>query len=140
MTALRDAIKNYLALDATLMALLPGGLYVGGEISRQDAPGAFDANGEVKACGLVALEVQTPFGPFADSARQFFTVTFWQQTGYTAIDAAIDRTFALLNEGKVGLNADAWTVLHAEDSADVEDPGLKVPMRYGRYQMIRARS
>lgn len=136
---LRDVVRNFLAADATLMALLPGGLYAGGEISRQGTPSAFDGNKELRACGLVAQEAQIPFGPFEGGARLFLTVTFWQQSGYAAIDAAIDRVFALLNEGKVGQTAHLWAVRHVEDSADLEDPGLLAPMRYARYAAIRAR-
>ena len=139
MTALRDTIRNYLANDATLMALLPGGLYVGLEISRQGTPSAFDANKEVRACGLVALELQVPLGPYTDSTRQLFTVTFWQQAGYGAIDAALDEAFVRMDASKLGLGADLWTVRHAEDSGDLEDPGLLVPMKYGRYEMVRRR-
>jgi hypothetical protein len=136
---LRETIRDYLAGDATLMALLPGGLYAGGEISRQDTPGAFDAYAEIRACGLVALEVQTPFGPFTNSMRQFFTVTFWQRSGYGAVDAALDETFVRLHESKAGEDDGVWRVLHVEDSQDLVDPGLACSMKYGRYQMVRAR-
>jgi hypothetical protein len=135
----RDTIRDWLADDATLMALLPGGLYAGGEISRQETPDAFDASGEIQACGLVALEVQAPVGPYTNSMRQFFTVTFWQRDGFDAIDAAIDETFTRLHDTKVGETSGVWTVLHAEDSPDMEDPGLRCSMRYGRYTMVRAR-
>jgi hypothetical protein len=143
MTALRDTIRNYLAADATLMAVLTGGLYAGGEIDRQVTPSAFDVNKEILPCGLVALEVQVPSGPYtqagAVSSRQFFTVTFWQRTGYASIDAAMDETFVRLHDSKIGVTTKLWTVRHAEDSADLEDPGLLCPMRYARFEAVRLR-
>jgi hypothetical protein len=139
MTVLRDTIRNYLAADATLMALLTGGLYAGGEISRQDTAAAFDVNKEILPCGLVAMEAQVPSGPFTDSMRAFFTVTFWQRSGYTTIDAALDETFVRLHDSKIGVTANLWTVRFAEDSADLVDPGLLCPMKYGRYEVVRSR-
>lgn len=139
MAGLREAIRDYLAADGALMGILTGGLYAGGEISRQGTPGAFDAQGEVLPCGLVALETQGPFGPFTDGARLFLTVTCWQRSGYDAIDAALDEVFVLLHDSKAGETSDLWTVLHVEDSADLEDPGLRCAMRYARFQVIRAR-
>jgi len=136
---MRDVIKAYLAADMTLMTILTGGLYAGGEISRQDTAAAFDANGEILPCGLVALETQVPGGPYTDGMRLFFTVTFWQRTGYASIDAALNETFVRLHDSKIGVTTKLWTVRHAEDSADLEDPGLLCPMKYGRYEMVRRR-
>lgn len=136
---MRDVIKAYLAADTTLMTILTGGLYAGGEISRQDTPAAFDANKEILPCGLVALETQVPGGPYRDSMRLFFTVTFWQRSGYASIDAALDETFVRLHTSKIGAASKLWTVQHAEDSSDMEDPGLLCPMKYGRYEMVRRR-
>lgn len=141
---MRDVIKAYLAADATLMTILTGGLYAGGEISRQDTPAAFDANKEILPCGLVALETQVPGGPYGDipgltSTRLFFTVTFWQRNGYASIDAALDETFVRLQGSKIGETTALWMVRHAEDSADIEDPGLLCPMKYARYEMVRRR-
>jgi hypothetical protein len=139
MTVLRDTIRNYLAADTVLMALLTGGLYAGGEIDRQFTPAAFDANKEILPCGLVAMEAQIPSGPLQNSMRAVFTVTFWQRSGYASIDAALDETFVRLHESKIGASAHVWMVRFAEDSADLVDPGLLCPMKYGRYEVVRAR-
>lgn len=137
---MRDAVRNFLAADATLLALLPGGLYAGGEISRPGTPSAFDANGELRACGLVALETATPTGPYRTSGRDFFTVNFYERTGYTAIDAALARAFTLLNRSKLGGTAGAvWEVHYVEESGDLEDPGLLCALRYSRWAAYRYR-
>lgn len=137
---MRDTIRAYLAADTTLMATLTGGLYAGGEIDRQETPDAFDANMEILPCGLVALETQVPSGPYLDGMRLFFTVTCWQRSGYSSIDAALDEVFARLHDSKIGETSALWTVRHAEDSADLEDPGLKCPMKFARYEAIRRRT
>lgn len=136
---MRDTIRAYLAADTTLMASLTGGLYAGGEISRQDTPAAFDANNEIEPCGLVALETQVPGLVYADGARLFFTVTCWERSGYTNIDAALERVYDLLHEKKIGVTSALWQVEWVEDSADIEDPGLLCPMKYGRYVAVRRR-
>jgi hypothetical protein len=141
--ALRDLVHTTLELDATLMATLTGGLYAGGEISRQDTPAAFDANGEVLPCGLIADEVEGPYGPYgfqSTGSRAFFTVTFYQRDDYTSIDAALARAYTLLHGVKIGSASDhVWRVDHADDSADLRDPGLDCAMKYSRYVVYRLR-
>jgi hypothetical protein len=133
---MRDAVRNFLAADAPLTASLPGGIYAGGEIGRQSTPTAFDANGELRPCALVALETETPVGPYPNSGRQFFTVNFYAFSGYAAIDAALARTFALLNRSQVG-GPGVWEIQHVEDSGDLEDPGLLCSLRYSRWAAYR---
>ena len=137
---MRELIADALGDDATLGGLLTGGIFGGTEISRQLTAGAFDANGEVLPCALVALEVETPNGPYPTSSRAFFTVTFYERAGFSTIDAALARVFALLNAQKVGSASDrVWQVVHAEDSADLADPALGCAMRYSRYVAHRLR-
>lgn len=140
---LRDLIADGLGDDATLMALLTGGLHTATEISRQATPTAFDANGEVRPCGLVANEVETPYGPYgiqSTGSRGFVTVTFYERDGYDSIDAALARSYTLLHGQKVGAGSDhVWQVQHADDSADLQDPGLMCSMRYSRYVVHRLR-
>lgn len=132
---MRTAVRNYLAADATLLALLPGGIYAGGEIGRQFTPAAFDANGELRACALVALELASPVGPHATGGRHFFTVNFYERSGYAAIDAALVRTDALLRLAKI--QAGVWEIRWVEDSSDLEDPGLLCAMRFSRWAAYR---
>lgn len=137
---MRDIILTALEADAVLMAALTGGLYGATEISRQTTPDAFNANAEVLPCGLVALEVETPVPPHTNGSRAFFTVTFYERTGYTNIDTALGRAFAVLNRQKIGTAADqVWEVRHTEDSADLEDPALRCAMRYARFVAYRER-
>lgn len=66
--SIRDEIAAVLSADETLGDLLPGGVYAGGEISRQKTPDAFDANLELQACALVSGGTEAPVGPYRTSS------------------------------------------------------------------------
>ena len=136
---MRDTIRGWLAGDATLMALLTGGLYAGTEISRQGTPAAFDANSEVLPCGLVHLETQAPHGPYDTSARLFLTVICYQRAGYDVIDAALDEVYVRLHGSRTGVTSGVWEVRQVDDSPDLADQGLGCAMRYSRYEVVRLR-
>jgi hypothetical protein len=124
--------------DTTLMATLTGGVYGEAGISRQATPGAFDANGEVKPCALLAMEAEDPAGPFPTSSRAFVTVYFYARAGYAEIDAALDRVYALLHRQRVS-NEGVWDMRHAGDVRDQQDPALGCAMSMSRYQGYRRR-
>lgn len=98
--------QDRMEADATLMAILTGGVYVSGElgplgINRTDAPGAFDGNGYLLPCALVRerplvpdLEVNDYLEQVA-SATQVVEIYIYQDRGYSSIDAALDRLFVL---------------------------------------------
>ena len=137
---MRDLVMDALEADVTLMALLTGGLYAATEISRQLTPNAFDANAEIEPCGLVALEVETPVGPHDTGSRAYFTVTFYERVGFTTIDAALARAYAVLHRQKIGAATDhVWEVRHADDSAEFQDPALLCSSRYARFWALRLR-
>jgi hypothetical protein len=131
----REAIYNLLKDDLALRATLPGGIYVSTEIGRQTTPEAFDDNNELLPCGLLKLETQTPWGPFRDSARLYFTLMLYQRAGTEAIEAARQRVYELLHrqvippEGGGG----CWEVRHAGDVLDAEDSALECRLAVSRY-------
>lgn len=133
---MRATVVAVLAADTTLMATLTGGLHSATEISRQNTPAAFDANAEIEPCALVQEEVTTPVGPYDSSERAIFTVTFYERSGFTNIDTAMDRVHTLLHRQKL---SGTWEVRHADDSQELEDPALLCPMRYSRYVAYRTR-
>lgn len=96
-----------MAADTTLMALLPGGVFrsglIGSEgISRDTTPTAFDASGWLLPSALVRQRANVPDGVVSDenaqldSASQIVEVWFYEDSGYTAIDAAMARVYTLL--------------------------------------------
>jgi len=136
--AIRSAIKSLLEADTTLMATLTGGVYGEAEISRQATPAAFDANGEIEPCALLAVEADDPSGPFETSSRTFVTVYFYARSGYSAIDTALDRVFALLHRQRVS-DENVWEIRHAGDVRDQRDPALDCAMSMSRYTVYRRR-
>jgi hypothetical protein len=133
----RETVRALLANDATLAVLLTGGVWAATEISRQNTPGAFDANGELMPCALVKLESEGPSGPFVTSSRLFVLVMFYERSGYTAIDAAVARAYTLLHYVKVG--TDVWEMRHAGDVLDLEDQALECSLGMSRFGAVRKR-
>jgi hypothetical protein len=103
-------VAAYLRLDATLMAILTGGIYEYMEIMPEgirrgaDSPtvSAFDANGYLKPCALVKEASLVPYGNLYDevekitSTSQRVEIFFYQDRGYSAIQTAKERTYQLL--------------------------------------------
>lgn len=102
-----DDFASRLTGDATLMAILTGGVWksedVGPEgITRDTAAAAFDASGWLKPCVLVHQRANVPDGQVSDeeaqldSAIQMVELWFYQDRGYDSIDAAKARCYVLL--------------------------------------------
>ena len=107
------AIKTLLAADATLMAVLTGGIYDFLEtrklgINSVTTPSAF-ASGVLKPTALLKGDSETPFGGIADPNAQYITVSqlvsVWLyndgDAGYAALATARDRIYALLQNSRV---------------------------------------
>lgn len=103
-----DDFAARMAGDTTLMALLTGGVYTSGQvgrlgITRETAPGAFDASGFLKNVALVRQRGLIPDGAVVDPIAQVTSavqvIEIWlysdQGSGYASIDAAIDRLYTL---------------------------------------------
>jgi len=125
-----------LAGDATLAAILTGGLYDGTEvndISRQATPAAYDEYSELKPCAIVKPETQAPAGPHPDGSRLYVTVWFYQQNGSTAIDLARVRAYHLLHRTTLAGSGGLWDVQHVNDLLGIEMQALGVPAIMSRY-------
>lgn len=140
---MQSAILNELTGDATLMASLTGGLYAAaaaGEVSRQDTPDAFDANGEIEPCGLLKMGATMPHGPYTHSQRQFFSVYLYERSGYTNVEAARKRIYALLHRGCVSPSeGGCWGIRHTDDVPDQRDAALGCSLIVCRYEAIYRR-
>jgi len=132
---LRETVQTALQADTTLMALLTGGVHTT-EISRQDTSTAFDANAELKPCALVRVSTDTPTGPYDTSTRTAVEIYFYQRAGYSTIDAALARVFALLNRVKL---TGTWDIRHGDDVMDQEDAALACSLHMSRYYATRLR-
>lgn len=133
--SLRTTVRDLLANDATIQGLLTGGVHTGiPEITRQDAPAAFDANGELLPCALVKAGTENPFGPHHDTAESFFTVYYYQRRGYSTIDAARFRGWQLLHRQGIG---GAIQVFSETFTPGVHDPALDASLHVDRYRAVR---
>lgn len=127
------AILAALQGDSALAAILTGGLYDGvavQDISRQATPNAFDEWAEMKPCGILKPESQSPTGPHPDGARLFVALWLYQQRGAAEIDAARERAYRVLHRAKL---AGMWDVRHANDVLGAEVAALDVPVIMSRY-------
>lgn len=133
--ARKAVLKAVLEADATFMALATGGVHTAVEISRADTPDAFDANQEILPSCLIKFETTTPIAPYTHGARAFVVFIFYQRSGFDSIGLMRQRVYALLHDACIsGLGA--WSILLADDSADLEDPVTEWSMLFSRYELI----
>jgi hypothetical protein len=138
---MRDAIKTLLENDATLMAILTGGVHTGTEISRQDTPEAFDASDEILPCVLLQFGTAAPAGPYSHSSMLHFSLMFYERSGYENVEAARERAYVLLHRQKVTPAAGAcWGIRHADDVLDQEDTALGCSLAISRYYGVIRRA
>lgn len=142
MASLAEIVRDKLLADATLVALLPGGIYAVKEIKRSDSTvaAAFDANGEIKPCANVKEALEQADGPIQFAGRAFLTIYFYEFSGYATTVQARARIHTLLHRQKVGVAADKiWEVNWVNDIPGGEDPALECSLEISRYQVMRYR-
>jgi hypothetical protein len=129
------SIVSILQSDATLAAILPGGVHRSQEISRQATAAAYDANRELRPCALVKQESATPWGPYEHSGRLYIVVWLYQRFGYDAIEQARQRIYTLLHRQQISPTGGGgcWDVSHVNDVLDQEDSTLGAAMTVSRY-------
>jgi len=136
--SLSDDVRAVLVADVTLMALLTGGVYNDvEEISRQNTPGAFDANGEVEPCALIKIGTETPRGPFIHSVQTPVLIYFYEYSDFTSIDIALVRVYGLLHDQKVG--GATWRVEYESSTLNQRDSGLDCALDTARFVAVRSR-
>jgi hypothetical protein len=97
------AVHAVLSADATLVALLPGGVWSGlPEITRQLAPGAFDANGELQTCALVKSDGERDAGPRRIAGAQLVNVWVYDRASDGRVEEVLTRVHELLHRRPLG--------------------------------------
>ena len=143
-----NEIHAVLSGDGTLTGLLTGGVHKGTvvhEVSRQNTPGAFDANKEILPTALVqqeSLVPMSPFEPYPDGARLYVLVHLYQRFGYETIEGARKRVYELLHRTRFN-SADGtkcWRIEHSNDLLGMEDMGLNCAMQVSRYVAVIERA
>lgn len=103
-------VKDVLTANATLMALLTGGIYTSEEVGVEgvrrgvDAPtnAAFDENGNLKPCAVVVERGLVPFGQWRDlkekitPTSQMVGIFFYQFRGHSEVALAKNITYTIL--------------------------------------------
>lgn len=139
--SLLAAMKTAFEADDDLMDLLTGGVFIHvSEVSRQNTPGAFDANKEIIPCVLIKEGNEVPDGPYSRSARTPLRVYFYQPRGFDVIEQAMDIIFDLLHEQRIGENT--WQILYTGrllDSrlGDIRDIALDCSMGLENFVAVR---
>lgn len=108
--SLSDEIKDALEASYDLMDILSGGIHIDvEEISRQNTPTAFDANGEIEPCALIKVGVESKLtSGLANSVNTPLVIYFYERQGYADIAPAMDIAFNILSDAKVGTNV--WQI------------------------------
>ena len=138
-----DDVKTVMKANAALMAVLTGDVWTGiTEVNRQTAAAAFDSNGEIKPCALVKVGTEVPSGPYSRSVRVAIMIYFYQRTGYSSIESAMDKTYDLLHEKKIGTGTFLILhdhTLHGYEVVQREPNALDAAMSMQRYYQTRLR-
>jgi len=146
MTVQADIVA-VLEASSPLMAVLTGGVYEQdevGEISRQATADAFDSNGELKPCALVAEGTELPRGGIDHSGQGVSVQTpvniyFYERVGYENIAAAMDLSFTLLNGQKIG--SSTFRVEYENAVKNQVDQSLRnASLGVQRFMVVRLRS
>ena len=137
--SLSDDVKTVLEADATLMALLTGGVHNDvEEISRQNTASAFDSNNEILPCALIKLGVEIPRGPYIHSVQSPLVIYFYQRQGFDVIAPAMVRVYGLLHDQKIG--SATWRVEFDSETSNQRDDPLDCALGTQRFVAVRSRA
>lgn len=131
---MKAEIKDFLEQDAVLMGTLTGGIHEGTQITRQNTPGAFDANTEILPCALVKDGTDAPSGPHPDGTRLTLEIYFYQRAGYDNIKTAMQRVYNLLHRQNAWIKG-VWEIRHADSLREIRDEALGCSLGLSRYEV-----
>lgn len=136
--SLSDDAKTALEADATLMALLTGGIHNDvDEISRENTPTAFDDNKEIEPCALLKLGTENRLGPYIHSMQAPLMIYLYERQGYATIEQAISRIYGLLHDKKIGTRV--WRIEYESSVPQTRDDALDCALGYLRFIAVRSR-
>lgn len=142
MATLRQTLKTTLEGDATLTAILPGGILDSDDMP-QDGGGASSAprtsdGVQINPFAVIRLGASNAFGSRKVGAeRESAEIYFYQDTGYDLIERAIGRVKTLLHDEYLeGDDRQIAHFLYTFSSQEVPADELgEVPCRFSRYQI-----
>lgn len=133
--------KAVLEADGTLVALATGGIYDLDEtgpngISRTTTPDAFDSNEIIQPCILIKARGGVPDLALTDEGTQYLSVRdplevwFYEDSGYTNIEAMRDRVYTLLHATQL---PDTFKLLFAGDARALRDTEIDANVERSEY-------
>jgi len=147
MARLQEAIKNKLANDTALKALLTGGIFYGDDLdasgfSADDVPRQADGV-RIKPVGVLRFKGMGAYGPRGVKAeRGSVEVHCYADWGFTVIDPAITRIKALLNRhfewGTDNRSLAHFVITHIGEEMRSDDFGGS-STQYIRFQLTQTR-
>lgn len=144
MTALRQVLRETLEGDATLMALLTGGVFDAAELPDDGlTPGMTGSpwnasTGVLAPCAVIRWRNRAPYGPHWDLGSERLFVEVYLYGMRTTIESAADRVNVLLNAQL--LSADSRNVRIKKAGGMQEVPTLELGNVNGlmlRFQAVR---
>lgn len=134
MTTTRDAIAAYISGDATLAALLTGGVYSGGTLNTTDTPNAFDTYGRVKPCVVVKAVYTSAEGGNRLFNREQVAVFIYDAVTLANIVTAEGLIRNVLWRKKLSAG---WQVEYLDTLPDGYDGALNSDMAVMHFEAIR---
>ncbi len=95
-----ELVKDLLSTDATLTAILTGGVHTGRELTRRSHAAAFDGNQEILPSALVKETSEIGDNAPLRSSVQVVTIYLYERDGYASIKAATNRIYDVLHDHK----------------------------------------
>lgn len=137
--SLSDDIKTALEADSELMALLTGEIHNDvEEIDRKATPSAFDSTTkELKPCALIKVGTESKRGPYERSVQTPVTIYFYQRAGYDVIEPAMEMTYDILNDQRIGTGV--WQLIYDISVNQQRDIPLDCPLGSHRFVAVRHR-
>lgn len=148
MASLRDTLRLALQADATLTAILTGGIWDAATLDREGlslADVAKDTNGvRIKPAAVLRFRGSNPTDQsdtIVGAESRFFEVWVYADSGYATIDSAIRRIKALFDLHYFTSDNEGLTYLRwAGDIGEIEAPELgNATADRSRYQIILVR-
>ena len=131
-----------LEADATLMAMLPGGVHAG-RVTNVNTPTAYDSTtGELLPCIRIRVETEVPMGFASEQTpgaqylpmRTPVALYFLRQENQAALAAPMARAFAIMQGARLaGVHSCVWSETVAEATEDT----LQLAQSMQRYYLTR---
>lgn len=148
MASIQTTLRTALEADATLVAILTGGIYDASELDKNgldiNTSGLY-SNERLNPCAVLRWRGAAAYGPHYTvdrrSERRFVEIYFYEEDGNANIDAAIRRVKLVLDRTqRTADNGGLWWCNWVSDFGEsVADELHGAAMNFSRYEVIYTR-